>query len=211
MAPDDLVSIESAEDAEGVALIWAHEHDLASRDFRAFAKEWFMDTPVDRHVRINLRAALRSFSSVCKHYESEWGKNADLLAGITSNWNLETVKHLAVLNVAGLAGAAALLTNAEYAIRLSTKLALPLFGFGLIFALLTFWTNMRGYALAYQHAEKQRRAAASASRWKDVDLFLKGYEGKFTSYDWHDVAELCGWTSVAAGIAGVIGLAVSLL
>lgn len=74
MAPDDLARIESAEDAEGVALTWAHENDLASRDFRAFAKEWFMDTPVDRHVRINLRAALRSFSSVCKHYESEWGK-----------------------------------------------------------------------------------------------------------------------------------------
>lgn len=211
MATDDLTHIESTEDAVGVAIAWAHEHDLASRDFRAFAEDWFANTPPERRVRINIRATLKSFTSVCKHYETEWGRNADLLADLTSNWNLETVKHLAVLNVAGLAGAAALLTNAEYAQQITTKLALPFFAGGLIFALFTFWTNMRGYALAYRHADKQRSAAASASGWKDVDLFLKGYEGKFKSDDWFDMAERTGWSSAAAGTAGVIGLAVSLL
>ncbi len=194
-----------------MAITWAHEHDLASRDFREFAGEWFASTPPDRRVRINIRATLKSFTSVCKHYETEWGRNADLLADLTSHWNLETVKHLAVFNVAGLAGAAALLTNAEYANQIATKLALPFFAGGLICALFTLWTNMRGYALAYQHADKQRRAAASAHAWKDVDLFLKRYEGKFKSEDWFHIAELTGWSSAASGIAGVMGLAVSLL
>jgi hypothetical protein len=211
METDDLTRIESTEEAIGVAITWAHEHDLASRDFRKFAEEWFVKSPPDRRVRINLRATLRSFASVCKHYETEWGRNTDLLADLTSNWNLETVKHLAVFNVAGLAGAAALLTNANYANQVTTKLALPCFAVGLICALFTFWTNMRGYALAYQHADTQRRTAAYAREWKDVERFLKEYEGKFKSEDWFDLAELTGWLSAASGVAGVVGLAVSLL
>lgn len=211
MATDDLARVDSTEDAVGVAIAWAHENDLASRDFRTFAEEWFVNTPPNHRVRINIRSTLKFFTSIGKHYEAEWGRNADLLADITNNWNLETVKHLAVFNVAGLAGAAALLTNAAYADQISTKLALFFFAGGLISSLFTFWTNMRGYGLAYQHAEKQRRAAASARGWKDVDLFLKGYEGEFKSEDWFHIAERTGWTSAAAGIAGVIGLAVSLL
>lgn len=144
MATDDLTRIETVENAQGVATAWAHERRLAVRDFDEFARDWFLRAAPENRVRINLRATLESFHSVCKHYETEWATNVALLADLTSSWNLETVKHLAVFNVAGIAGAAALLTNPAYASQIATKLALPLFAGGLIAALLNFWTNTRG-------------------------------------------------------------------
>ncbi|WP_447981801.1 hypothetical protein [Achromobacter kerstersii] len=211
MAADDLYRIETLEIAQGVATAWAHEHRLAVRNFDEFASDWFLQTLPESRVRINLRATLESFHSVCKHYETEWTTNAALLADLTSSWNLETVKHLAVFNVAGIAGAAALLTNTAYASQITTKLALPFFAAGLVLALLNFWTNTRGYALAYKHAVKQRRAAASAREWKDVAAFLEGFKGKFTPTDWFSIAESSGWTSAMFGIAGVACLGVSLM
>ncbi|WP_286936118.1 hypothetical protein [Achromobacter sp. UBA4530] len=211
MAPDDHHPIASVEDAIGVARIWKHERELAHRDFEQFARDWFVNTPVEHRVRMHLRSTLQSFVSVCNHYSTEWARNSVLLADLTSDWNLETVKHLAVFNVAGIAGAAALLTHADYGTQFTTKLALPLFAAGLVLALMTFWTNMRGYALAFDHAESQRRRAASSERWSDVEVFLKEYEGKFKPTDWFDIAERTGWSSAIFGIAGVCGLAISLL
>lgn len=211
MAADDLSRIETLEIAQGIATAWAHEHRLAVRNFDEFARDWFLQTPPENRVRINLRATLDSFHSVCKHYETEWTTVAALRADLTSSWNLETVKHLAVFNVAGIAGAAALLTNTAYATQITTKLALPLFAAGLVLALLNFWTNTRGHALAYQHAVQQRRATVSARQWKDVAAFSDEFKGTFTPTDWFSIAERAGWSSAILGIAGVACLGVSLL
>ena len=170
MEHDDLTPINSYEDAISVARSWAHEHDMAVRNFENFARNWYLQTPPQSRVRLHLRGSLRSFSSVCKHYAAEWNRHAVHFADLASSWNLETVKHLAVFNVAGIAGAAALLTNANYSSQLTTKLSLPLFAIGLILALVTFWTNMRGYALSYRHAEMQRRIAGTATSWHHVCL-----------------------------------------
>ncbi|MCP2516730.1 hypothetical protein M5J07_17455 [Achromobacter mucicolens] len=209
--PDDQFVIRSEEEAIAVARSWAHGRELAHRDFAQFARDWFAKTPAEHRVRLHLRSMLLSFESVCGHYSTEWARSSTLLADLTSQWNLETVKHLAVFNVAGIAGAAALITHQTYGSQITTKLALPFFAAGLLLALLTFWTNMRGYALLYKHAELQRRRAGTAGEWSDVAELLKGCEGKFKPDDWFDIAERTGWSSALFGIAGVCGLAVSLL
>lgn len=211
MEPDDLQPIVSPEDAELVALRWARANDLAIRDFKGFAQEWHRGTSIENRVRVNLRSYLQSFVSVCRHYEAEWSSRAVLLEDLTSNWNLETVKHLAVLNVAGLAGGAALLTNATYASQFTSRLALILFGCGLVFALLTMWCNTRGYAIARSHARNKRNATIGAKLWTDVAQFLESEGGRFTSLSWFWAAETTGWISALLGIGGLVSLGGSLL
>lgn len=211
MAHDDFTPVDTPQDAQVVARLWAVDRELSHRDFRQFATDWFEATAPENRVRLHLRTTLATFVSVCKHYETTWDRSATLLADQTSNWNLETVKHLAVFNVAGIAGAAALLTNSTYLGQITTKLALPFFAIGLIFSLFTFWTNTRGYASAQEHAFSQRFAAGTARQWVDIPSLFEGHKGKFKPHHWFEIAERTGWSSAVCGVVGVTNLAISLL
>ena len=82
----------------------------------------------------------------------------DRIEALRANWDLETVKHLSLLNTAGWAGAAALKTVAGAVVPVS---AFGYFGAGMVFAILCLWL------VSFRHQrfmnEVTRRLQASKS------------------------------------------------
>lgn len=127
-------------------------------------------------------------------------------------WIMEVVKHLAIINVAGLAGVVTLMatqinnpTNNWY-----FKFLPFLFVLGLISAVLDMYLNSRGHLKRVE--EMRRRIDELRDLYKNSSLHLLKnlreniIEAPFDNRIWFTAAEYCGWISAISFILGMIGI-----
>ena len=120
---------------------------------------------------------------------------------------METVKHLATVNIAGIAGVAALLSSNKIPPEL-LRWALISFTAGLLLALLDFWLNSRGYWCRAMGIRKNVLAASISETFQDLNKATT--ITKDAGKDWFDVALRVGWASAIGAIIGGLLLGAAL-
>lgn len=121
-------------------------------------------------------------------------------------WKMEAVKHLSTINIAGLAGAAALLTFRTGDLVLEWSFVL--FTLGLVLSIIDFWLNSQGYWLRGM-GDNQR--IIDIRKAQNYEAFFKTSAIESTTgQDWLEAALRVGWLSAVMAIAGVALLAISL-
>ena len=138
-----------------------------------------------------------------------WQQLSDGAWRLHSQWTIETVKHLAAVNIAGIAGSAAILAGTSQGATLLLKRALVAFTVGLLMALLDFWLNSIAYSKRGNDANERLVSARRANSYEDLAWANRDYvdPGKtlFT------IAEYVGWISALSAISGGALLGYSLL
>lgn len=134
----------------------------------------------------------------------EWWER---LAAMSANWDIETVKHLVVLNAAGVAGVATLLAGNKPLhpdwIGAATLLG---YGFGVVFAIL----NMHLAARAFDgmSGEISERVQQTWDLEQSADgMFAEPKAGSRFSV----AGQICGWISAASAIASTLAVGISLV
>lgn len=131
---------------------------------------------------------------VIRDHLSEWRSS---LQGSAAEWDLETVKHLVVLNAAGLAGAATLLGGG------TTKLAgwgpatLMGYGFGVILAVLNLHLAARSYYEMATELDQRMRDTWNHQQRLDRQIFAALQKGQRINL----AGQICGWLSAGLAIA----------
>lgn len=87
--------------------------------------------------------------------------------GLRSNWAIETVKHLALINLAGLAGAVTLLASATPPSGIES--ALHCFVLGMMLTLVTFILFVAAFSARSSRARGQALAANAANSWAQLE------------------------------------------
>lgn len=131
----------------------------------------------------------------------------DQLNKLASEWDLETVKHLVVLNAAGIAGSATLIAGSN---KLTPDCLGPItltgYGIGVVLAVL----NMHLAATSFQmmSIELQKRIARSTDLTVNRDeLFEELTSGKRVNV----IGQICGWLSALLAITSTIALGIGLV
>lgn len=133
-------------------------------------------------------------------------------ANQTREWTMEVVKHLAIINAAGLAGVVTLIAAqiSEAINRSNFVFAAIFFAVGLALAVMDMYLNSMGH---YHRAkEVRRRIDELRSLYKDSSLKLLGslrtntIEAPFQNECWFTCAGICGWVSALAFIAGIFNI-----
>lgn len=209
---EDLTEVKTVADAKMAAWQWARASTYDPRRARAFAEEWFEKTPPDQRVRSHLAWMLAGFEQHRHRKEQTWSRAWDVYLHETSQWNIETVRHLALFNAAGIAGTATLLAVSSFTDEALVRYSLIAFAVGMVCAIFTLWSNAQGYQRHSEIADEQRRKIRDAATWaasSDADSdYLKK---RPKALRWHLAAEILGWTSAALGIVGAGLLAATLL
>lgn len=140
---------------------------------------------------------------------SAWQQLADGTWRLHSQWTLETVKHLAAVNIAGIAGCAAILAGTSQVNGSQLKWALIVFTGGLLMALLDFWLNSFGYWRRGRDASDRLFSARRARSYEDLAEANRDYEdpGKW----FFSAAGVIGWISAISAMTGGALLGYSLL
>lgn len=198
--------------------------DIEQAKYHAFL--WSVDNQVDAQVSIELTAEwfakqklpvtpaalgthLRYFHTCRMNSKRTWDSHADEAWAAADAWSLETVKHLAIVNVAGIAGSVALIAMPSNSSRLGFQVALASFIVGAVLALLDLWVVGSGYTL------RARGASARASKIQKVNSWATFLEAENEPYvdkgkDWFEFAELTGWTSAICVLIGGVAIFFSL-
>lgn len=129
------------------------------------------------------------------------------LAERSSTWDLETVKHLVVLNAAGFAGAATLLAGSrELHPRWVGCATLLGYGFGVALAILNMYLVSLSFARMLD--EVKRRIVAIHDLTKPTDrLFDQLTAGRC----FRIAGQICGWGAAILAILSTIAVGVSLV
>ncbi|SCU75500.1 conserved membrane hypothetical protein [Cupriavidus necator] len=133
----------------------------------------------------------------------EWWER---LGQIAATWDLETVKHLVVLNAAGFAGVATLLAGNKPLQPLWVGAAALLgYGFGVVLAIL----NMHLGANAFERMSTE--VGDRIKKTWNLEESTKGFydapkKGRILSV----AGQICGWSSALLAVASTIAVGVSL-
>lgn len=129
------------------------------------------------------------------------------LAQLSSAWDLETVKHLVVLNAAGLAGAATLLAG--------TRLQQPewigaaiLLGYGLGVALAILNMYLVRLSLDRRLNEVKSRMAEVYDLSKKID---RAFDPLTAGRKVNIAGQACGWISAMLAVASTLAIGISLV
>ena len=204
----DFTPVKDINDAKHIARTWAMENDIDLGKAVAFADEWYETTASDYRARSNLLWMLSNFHKFRQRRETAWERQFSLIWQEATQWDIETVRHLAAFNGAGLAGSAALLAaSARFADAISVKIALLGFSLGLILAVLNLWLNTQGHIRTLKHTIRQHRMSIDAATWEH--LKAADSETAANGDKWHSVAVCIGWVSAICGIVSgvLIGIA----
>ncbi|WP_143277606.1 hypothetical protein [Bordetella genomosp. 10] len=127
--------------AEQMASNWAISRGRPPAKFQRFAIEHLRKNPNINSE--NLKVNMEYFDLATEEAKNLWLKYCHEQTNWSGEWMLETVKHLAIINAAGIAGAATLLAtqNADGWV----KLAFCLFTGGLLLAVLDLWLCACGF------------------------------------------------------------------
>ena len=125
----------------------------------------------------------------------EWAPQA---IAAFQTWNLETVRTLALVNSAGLAGVSAIYASDSAAkAYLGLYPAAALFAMGLICALLNMYANSQGYLRNHREISS-RLVDFDAGKLEPQAALQPSTKGKL----WFRLAEVAGWCTLAFFCAG---------
>lgn len=131
--------------------------------------------------------------------ENDWQRN--------SEWTLETVKHLAVINTAALAGSAALLA-AKVMDGIHIKISLILFLLGLLSAVADFYFFSLGYL---KRAEKYKDLSNKIKRSKSHNNLNDAFKNtSFKKEIFFKISSCLGWLSITVASIGIALIAYQL-
>ncbi|HDR8924971.1 TPA: hypothetical protein QDB26_003989 [Burkholderia vietnamiensis] len=127
-------------------------------------------------------------------------------------WTMEVVKHLAIINAAGLAGVATLIAMQinETISRSYFVFSAISFALGLALAVVDMHLNSMGHLARVK--EMRRRIDELRNSYKNSSLHLlkslreNMIEAPFNDGGWFTVAGICGWISAIAFLSGIVGI-----
>lgn len=122
-------------------------------------------------------------------------------------WDLETVKHIVVLNAAGLAGVATLLAgNKPVFPGWVGPIALLGYGFGVVMAALNMYLASRSFMM--KSAEIKRRIDTIYDTSVSVDRSLEQlFSGRCINW----LGQLCGWVAAILAVASTLAVGIGLV
>lgn len=170
------------------------------------AGDWFQQQKHPATAR-ELRIYLQYFAASTDTAYKAWNSHAESAWQAASTWSMETVKHLAIVNVAGIAGAAALYSQSP---GIGFKVSVIAFMAGLVLAVLDFWLVSCGYSKRAIGAYERARAVRNSKSWAQY-VEADGVPYRDLGIDWFQGAAHVGWTSAVAAIAGGLALSITLL
>lgn len=125
-----------------------------------------------------------------------------------SEWDLETVKHLVVLNAAGIAGVATLLAGGGHQFHPAWggPAILFVYGLGVIFAVLNMY-------LASAHFDKKAgEVKTRIARVYDLSDQLDNlFDDLSAGRKFSISGQVCGWLSAASAVLSTVTLGISLM
>lgn len=203
--------IQTADEARSIAYLWALERGLDTTRFTGLAASLFNEKGGTPLTKIMLQVHCKHFGDATNRASAIWDKYAIESWSHQTNWAMETVKHLAITNVAGIAGTAALLTRGSHFNESCLNLSILSFTLGLLMALLDFWLVSNGYWRRASDQQSRACAIRQSSTWAEYiaaesECIDKGDKGK----RWFRTADYIGWISAVAAIVGGITLGFSI-
>jgi len=151
----------------------------------------------DRAAELARRHALRASLD-------QWWER---LEELSSKWDLETVKHLVVLNGAGFAGVATLLAGGKLSLPKWSGATLLLgYGLGVVLAIANMYLASVGYSRMRE--EVKGRIAAVGDLSQQVGHVFDPLAGgrRFTI-----AGQACGWISAMLAVASTLAIGISLV
>lgn len=186
----------SEEDARAFAYKWAGERQLDVARFCEYAENVFAEHgPIPTQMLIT---SMQHFSIESSSTADYWQSFALRAWRESSLWSIETVKHLAMINTAGLAGTLTLLNGGPTIGHDSLRQASAFFIIGLLFALVCFWATTHGYGSRGQQAEERALAIRRSVSWKQYSDASAHPLPERTERRWHMTANFASWGSVLA-------------
>jgi hypothetical protein len=150
---------------------------------------------------------LQYFASCVGSAYQAWDIHAENAWAAASNWSIETVKHLAIINVGGIAGAVALFSQSP---STGMRISVITFVFGLILAVLDFWLMSNGYVKRAEAATQRARELKRVGSW-DEYVAAESRPYADPGIDWFHAAARVGWSSALAAMAGGASLCATLI
>lgn len=200
--------IQSVEHAKLEAFRWAAQSGADAPRMMQLAGEWFSKQTFPVTLQ-DLTLNLQYFNTCVNSAASVWELHAQNSAITASSWSRETVKHLAIINVAGIAGTAAILAMPNGLEGNGIKIALVSFLLGVLLAVLTLWLMTQGHAKrgmgAVAHANKIKESAS----WESY-VAAVGRKYHDAGMVWFRYSEAAGWISALAAVAGGISICTAL-
>lgn len=199
--------IRNEAEARIVGQRWAYLHGHSQVRMSDFAAYVYRSAGKPAFAEHFLFDELRRFADATAAVHKQWHTYGSQEWKLRDDWILETVKHLAAINTAGLAGAVALfVTHQSFAL----KLAFGVFGFGLLLAVIDLFVNAKAHYLNGMRANSLRLSANQAKSWEDLDETANAKSSSDTGDACTQCAEVAGAVSAFLAIAGMISLVVHL-
>ena len=194
------MNLTSIEQTQTIAIGWAIKNKKDIISAKEFANIWFKETEENYRIKKVLLLHLESFNdkkeNLSKYFstasEQDWQRN--------SEWTLETVKHLAVINAAALAGSAALLA-AKIIEGTQIKIAFVFFLLGLFCAVADFYFCSLGYQKRADKYSKLSDEIKKSNFYNDLDKAFKTISFKKEIY--FKISSCLGWSSVISALIGI--------
>jgi len=195
--------IKTPEQAQDAVYKWCIKEGLESARFTEITAELskrLSSGPVFESALINYIA---HFVISTKQSEQWWERHSRDAWAANSSWAIETVKHLAFVSGAGLAGATALLGSTNRFSNNALFAATALFGIALILALLCMWLESTGYMKRAVDLDERVKSIRAATTWKAY-ADAHGKEYKDAGSRWFKISLFVGWGSAITAFLGVI-------
>lgn len=200
---DGLTEICSESQARMEGQRWAYAHGFGQAQMSDFAATVFRSAGTQVISHRALLDELQRFARACDHVDTQWSTYGAQEWKLRDDWILETVKHLALVNIAGLAGAIALYAANQ---SLALKLSIGAFGIGLLLAVIDLFVNAKAHYLNGLRANTLRGGVKQAKSWDDLDATAKAKWSSASGDRCTECAEVAGGVSALLAIIGMVSL-----
>jgi len=198
--------IVSRDELHSVAYKWSVNRQLDPVLYRKVVDNLFPDSDLPTYAHI-VETSLLHFEGRKSEQIRACEEVSRFFVQIGATWSLETMRHLFLLNAAGLAGAITLYTQSRIDDSFSASSA-AMFAIGIGLSLLGLWAGSKSFLLqAAAHTEllQPLRRASSWEGLATVYSEAKGFQGKMKRSEQFAVTgNLAGWASAIVAIAALV-------
>lgn len=196
--------IKSEYDARNFGRNWAAARGYNPDQMATFAAALFQKWGAEALSTQKFEDHFQGFVQAKTSIRSQRQTYGDQEWKLRDDWILETVKHLAIVNIAGLAGSTALYANLKNDPSTALKFSIGLFGLGLLLAVVDLFTNARAHYLNGLRANSLRDNAHMAESW---DALVAVATAKYSS----DEGDLCTQCAEVAGALSAFAAAIGVV